>query len=80
MFNQVVGRGSLLVAIGIAIGLPAAAFAARGMRSLLFGIAPSDPLTFVTAILLVATVAIAACVMPARRAQATDPLDVLRVS
>jgi putative ABC transport system permease protein len=80
LFNQVVGRGSLLVAIGIAIGLPAAAFAARGMRSLLFGIAPSDPLTFVTAILLVATVAIAACVVPARRAQATDPLDVLRVS
>ena len=80
LFNQVVGRGSLLVAIGIAIGLPAAAFAARGMRSLLFGIAPSDPLTFLTAIFLVASVAIAACVVPARRAQATDPLDVLRVS
>jgi ABC-type lipoprotein release transport system permease subunit len=50
------------------------------MRSLLFGIGPSDPVTFVIAVVLVSTVAIAACVVPARRAQATDPLDVLRVS
>ena len=80
LFNQVVGRGSMLVAVGVVLGLPAALFAARGMRSLLFGIAPSDPVTFVIAVVLVAVVAIAACVVPARRAQATDPLDVLRVS
>jgi putative ABC transport system permease protein len=80
LFNQVVGRGGVLVAIGVALGLPAAALAARGMRSLLFGIGPSDPVTFVIAVVLVSTVAIAACVVPARRAQATDPLDVLRVS
>ncbi len=80
LFTEVVGRGSLLIAVGLAIGLPAAVFAARGMRSLLFGIAPSDPTTFIVAIALVAAVAIAACVIPARRAQATDPLDVLRVS
>ena len=80
LFNQVVGRGSLLVVIGLGIGLPAAVFAARGMRSLLFGIAPLDPITFAIAIVVVTAVAIAACVVPARRAQATDPLDVLRVS
>ena len=80
LFNQVVGRGGLLVAIGVAVGLPLAALAARGMRSLLFGVPPWDPITFACAVTIVAAVAIVACVVPARRAQGTDPLDVLRVS
>ena len=74
----VVGQGGALVAAGIVLGLLAAAAAARIVESVLFGVAPADPLTFtaVTAVLL--GVALLACWLPARRAARIDPMDVLR--
>ena len=80
LFIEVAGRGALLTMIGLAVGVGAAAAAGRAMRSLLFGITPWDPLTFGLAAIAVVAVAAAACVIPARRAQATDPLAVLRTS
>ena len=74
----VVRQGGALVAAGVVSGLLAAAAAARIVESVLFGVAPADPLTFamVTAVLLV--VGFFACWLPARRAARIDPMDVLR--
>ena len=80
LFRDVVGRGAVLTAIGLAVGVPAAAASVGFMRSLLFGVTPWDLLTFAAAAVIVSAIALAACWIPARRAQATDPLDVLRVS
>ena len=67
-----------LCATGIAIGAGAAAVLTRVMKSLLFGVAPVDPLTFaaVPVILLLAT--LAACYLPARRVSAVDPIECMR--
>jgi ABC-type lipoprotein release transport system permease subunit len=48
------------------------------MRGLLYGVAPSDPATFVAALGLLAAVAAVACLIPARRAMRTDPVAVLK--
>ena len=70
--------GLRLCAVGIAIGVIAAAALTRMMKSLLFGVAPTDPMIFasVPAALLVAT--IAASYLPARRASAVDPVKCMR--
>jgi predicted permease len=78
----VMREGLLLVAIGVAIGVPAALAAARvashQVAGLLFGVRPSDPLTIAAAILLLAAVAAAAGYVPARRASRVDPMIALR--
>ena len=67
-----------LCAIGIAIGVAAAAALTNLMKSLLFGVAPVDPVTFaaVPVTLLLAT--LAACYLPARRVSAVDPVECMR--
>jgi predicted permease len=77
--RAVVGRGVRLVGIGIAIGLVGALILTRSMRSLLFGVSPTDPLTFfgVPAVMLV--VVLLACLVPAGRAAGVDPARTLRV-
>jgi ABC-type antimicrobial peptide transport system permease subunit len=67
-----------LAAIGIAIGLPLAFGTARLLRSMLFGVATHDPMTYLAAILLVAAVALIASAAPARKASQTDPMRALR--
>ena len=74
----VMRRGLTLAATGIAIGLPAAWAAARLTRSLLLGVNAADPLTFVGVALVLSATAVAACVIPARRAAAVDPIISLR--
>ena len=74
----VVRRGATLVLIGIALGVAGAMALTGFLRTLLFGVTSVDPVTYALAPLLLATVALLACWLPARRATSADPLDALR--
>jgi ABC-type antimicrobial peptide transport system permease subunit len=75
---MVVMQGVRLAAAGVVIGT-VAAFGVTGLvRNLIFGVTPTDPLTFVGVIALLMAVAIAACLIPARRAMRVDPMVALR--
>jgi ABC-type antimicrobial peptide transport system permease subunit len=67
-----------VILIGAAIGAPAAVAVARLIRSQLFGISPTDPLTLCAAVLLLTMVAALAGYLPARRAARIDPMIALR--
>jgi ABC-type antimicrobial peptide transport system permease subunit len=67
-----------LALAGIAVGLIGAFALTRLMRTLLFEVSATDPVTFVSIPLLLAAVALAACWIPARRAMKVDPIRVLR--
>ena len=78
MLRMVIGQGIKLVGIGLAIGLGAAFGLARLLASLLFGVKTSDPITYSAVALILTTVALIACFIPARRATQVDPLSALR--
>jgi putative ABC transport system permease protein len=78
VMRLVVGRGMMLASIGIGIGLAAALGLTRVMASLLFAVSATDPLTFGTISLVLAGVALAANLVPARRATKVDPMVALR--
>jgi predicted permease len=72
-------RDSLtLTAIGVIIGLPLASLIAKALTSSLYGVKPYDSLSYLVAVFGVALVAVAASVIPARRAANVDPLSALR--
>jgi putative ABC transport system permease protein len=73
-----VGQGAVLVAVGLALGLGAAALASRALTTLLFGVTARDPGVFAGVAAVVGAIAIAACYVPARRAALVDPLEALR--
>jgi ABC-type antimicrobial peptide transport system permease subunit len=71
-------RGMLLTGVGLAVGVAGAFALTRVLASLLFGVKPTDPLTFAAVSLLLAIVALAAGYIPARRATRIDPVVALR--
>ena len=78
VLRMVIGHGVKMTLIGVAIGLVAALGLTRLMSSMLFGISPSDPLTFLGVAALLTGVALLACYIPARRATRVDPVVALR--
>jgi ABC-type antimicrobial peptide transport system permease subunit len=67
-----------LTGIGVAIGLCAAAALMQSMKSLLFGVSPLDPLTYISIPLVLVAAAMLASYLPARRAASVDPVEALR--
>ncbi|HEU5409419.1 MAG TPA: ABC transporter permease [Candidatus Acidoferrales bacterium] len=78
VLRMVMREVSVLVAIGLAIGIPAALAAGRWAQSMLFGLKAADPLTIVAATAAMLGVALLAGYLPARRASKVDPLVALR--
>ena len=74
----VLRSGLKLASVGIVLGLIGAMVSSQLLRSLLFGIGPTDPLTFAAVPLLLVSVAFLACWLPARRATKVDPMEALR--
>jgi ABC-type antimicrobial peptide transport system permease subunit len=74
----VVVTGLRLTGLGIGAGMAGAIALSRATRSLLFGVSPHDPITFVAAGALLVSVAFVVCLVPARRAALVDPLVALR--
>ena len=76
--RMILREGSVLLAIGLALGVVGAFFAARIIRGLLYGVAPSDPVTLIGVTTMMAAVGIAACWIPALRAARIDPAISMR--
>ena len=74
----VLGHGTRLALIGVAVGLAASAGLTRLMSKILFGVSSLDPLTFICVAVVLTLVALAACYIPARRAMRVDPIVALR--
>jgi putative ABC transport system permease protein len=78
LIRMVLGQGLLLTLLATAIGLGAALLITRFMATMLFGVAPRDPLTFALVAAVLTTVAIVATWVPARRAMKVNPMVALR--
>ena len=78
IMKWILRQGLVLIAIGVGVGLIAAFALMRLLRSLLFGVAATDLVTYVVLASLLAVVALMACYIPARRATKIDPLVALR--
>ena len=76
--RMLLGEGARLAGLGVAFGLAGAFLLTRLMRSLLYGVGPRDPLTFLLVPAVLAAVALAATDLPARRASRVDPMRALR--
>jgi putative ABC transport system permease protein len=75
---MIVGQGAKMALLGVAFGIAAALALTRLMSGMLFGVTPSDPLTFLTVSALLVGIALLACYIPARRATRVDPVVALR--
>jgi len=78
VLNLVLRQGGLLTLIGIALGLLCSFALTRTIKSLLFGVSATEPIVFLVIPLLLAAVALMACLVPARRATKVDPMVALR--
>lgn len=78
VLRLVIGQGMKLALLGVAVGLAGAFGLSRFMAAMLFGVKPYDPLTFAVVSVILASVALLACWIPARRAMRVDPMIALR--
>jgi putative ABC transport system permease protein len=78
ILGMVVGQGLALVLIGTSIGAALGLFVSGSVKSILYGIEPTDPAAFVAAAMVLVLSALAACYVPARRAAHVDPVATLR--
>ena len=78
VLRMVIGSGLQLAVVGVAVGSVVALGATRSLTTLLYQVAPNDPLTFFAVPILFVAVGLAACYLPARRAMRVDPIVALR--
>jgi putative ABC transport system permease protein len=78
VLSLVVGQGMWLTLLGVGIGLTAALALSRVLRTLLFEVSPTDPMTFAAIPLILVSAALLACWLPAKRAAKVDPMVALR--
>ncbi|HXR34100.1 MAG TPA: ABC transporter permease [Verrucomicrobiae bacterium] len=78
ILGMILGQGLRTIFIGVAIGIAGSLALARAVESLLFGVTPTDPLTFVGVTVLLVGIALLGCYIPARRASCVDPVIALR--
>jgi predicted permease len=78
VLRMVLKDGAHMTLTGILIGLVGALALTRLMRTMLYGVRPTDPLTFVSVAALLGAIALLACYFPARRAMKVDPMEALR--
>jgi ABC-type antimicrobial peptide transport system permease subunit len=76
--RMILKEGAVLLVIGLVLGVAGAIVAARVIQGLLFGVEPYDPTTFIAVAVLMATIGIGACWLPARRAARIDPAITMR--
>jgi hypothetical protein len=76
--GMILKQGATLAAVGIVLGLAAALLLSRLLASMLFGVQPTDPATFLVAAAVLLATTLLACLIPARRATRIDPLGALR--
>ncbi|HEY6347082.1 MAG TPA: ABC transporter permease [Bryobacteraceae bacterium] len=78
VLSGVLKRGLALTGVGVAAGLTIAAAVAKTLSGLLFGVDPTDAMTYTAVIVLLGVISLAACYLPARRASRIDPMSALR--
>ena len=78
VLTMILGQGLRTIVSGVAIGVAGSLALTRTVKSLLFGVKATDPLTFIAVTLLLVGVALLACYIPARRATRVDPMEALR--
>jgi predicted permease len=78
LLQMVVRQGMLMASTGLFVGLAASLGLTRFLQSMLYGVSPTEPGVLVSVTVLLAIIALAACLIPARRAAAVDPVIALR--
>jgi putative ABC transport system permease protein len=78
VLHLVLAEAMKLILTGVALGVTAALALTKAMASLLYGVSATDPFIFLSVVLLLMIVSLAACYVPARRAMRVDPMIVLR--